>query len=149
MSSLRKEPGDILCEKFLCLCLPGVSLCPLVCPCWALWLQSPFPSADYGLQHSPGSTPRKPPQFLFLPQLLSPCWEHLQAAKTTAGRAAGDQTGPPSISWLPALALGLTQAGAAPGWGSPSPGREQEGEAQPTCLCWSSREPFQHTLLWL
>lgn len=79
-------------------CACALQECPsvlglLVSPCWDLWLESPFPSGDYGLQQSIGSTPRKPPHFLFLPQLLSLCWEHLQAAKTTVVRARREQTG--------------------------------------------------------
>lgn len=143
MFSLRKEPGDLLCEKFLCLCLAGVSLSQqhlsvpglLVCSCWDMWLQSPFPSGDYGLQQSIGSTPRKPPHFLFLPQLLSLCWEHLQAAKTTAVRTRRDQTGNPSISWLPARgSRAHTSVGAAHRVGIPHPPGREEGEAQPTSL---------------
>lgn len=151
----RKEPGDFSCEKFLCLCLTGVSLCPgaLAVPLLGSVAGIPFPSGDYGLQQSIGSTPRKPPHFLFLPQLLSLCWEYLQAAKTTVVRARREQTGilpsPGSQRVPPGSHLGR----GSPRVGIPHPpgegGRKGKHNPPPSCFSCSSREPFQHTLLWL
>lgn len=118
------------------LCLTGVSLCPgaLAVPLLGSVAGIPFPSGDYGLQQSIGSTPRKPPHFLFLPQLLSLCWEHLQAAKTTVVRARREQTGilpsPGSQECLRAH----TSVGAARGWGSHIPPGREGGRGSTTHL---------------
>lgn len=131
MFPLRKEPGDFSCEKFLCLCLTGVSLCAgaLGVPLLASVAGIPFPFCDYGLQQSVGSTPRKPPHFLFLPQLLSLCWEHLQAAKTTVVRARREQTGilPSPGSQHVALGSHLGRGSPRMGWGSHIPPGGREG----------------------
>lgn len=94
----------------------------------------PFPFCDYGLQQSIGSTPRKPPHFLFLPQLLSLCWEHLQAAKTTVVRARREQTGILPSPGSQHVALGSHLGRGSPQGGDPTSPRGEGGRGSTTHL---------------
>lgn len=99
------------------------------------------------------STPRKPPHFLFRPQLL-----------TVLGTPAGCQNNccegykgpdwesfhllaPSTWLWGSHLGRGSPQGGdpASPREG----GRKGKHNPPPSCFSCRSREPFQHTLLWL
>lgn len=91
---------------------------------------------------------------ILLRQLLSLCCEHLQAAKTAVVSGRRDWTGlgilsPPGSQHV---ALGThTSIGAAPGGDPASLQGRRKGKHRPppSCFSWSSREHFQHTLLWL